>query len=180
MRHERSWCAAPPEPAKRARNIRARRLPGKQLGAASSRCTGWFNDIFDAKLVFDESSCTTIPDAFLTGEAGGSNTESSTIKCFDGKGALSGKLVVAAPEGRAVSHNGIDIIFKTTNYGPLGMSTVVVQKAWTLLEAGAISDAIEIGFDIDLPELNSVLRDTFNGEHMKLRHSLGFRIVRPW
>jgi len=56
----------------------------------------------------------------------------------------------------------------------------VVKKQWTLLEAGELSEAVEIGFDIDLPELKASLRDTFDGQFISLRHSIGFRIVRPW
>lgn len=135
---------------------------------------GWFNDIFDAKLSFDESCYTTTPDAFRAQQEPG-----ATIPCFDGKATVSGKLLVAAPEGRTISHNGIDIIFFTRLHHPEGTSDVVA-KVWTLLDAGSISEAVEVGFDIDLPELRSVLRDTFNGQHMSLRHSLGYRIVRPW
>jgi hypothetical protein len=63
-------------------------------------------------------------------------------------------------------------------YGPALESSVVVLKQWVLLEAGSIGSGIEVGFDIDLSELD--LRESFDGEHMGLRHTLGYRIVRPW
>ena len=100
------------------------------------------------------------------------------IKQFDGKGTISGKLYVAAPEGRTVSHNGIEIIFQSSCHSVQAV-TQVVNKAWTLLDAGDISGAIEIGFDVDLAEIK-VLRDSFNGQVCQLRHSLNYRIVRPW
>ena len=40
------------------------------------------------------------------------------------------------------------------------------------MEAGSISNAIEVGFDIDLSELN--LRDTFDGSVMSFRHTLAY------
>ena len=140
---------------------------------------GWFGDIFDAKLIFEESSYTTVPDTYERMHGTAPDRDRLTLKCFDGKGTISGKLLVAAPEGRAIGHRGIEISFQTLAYSPQQMSTVM-DKAWTLLEAGEISEAIEIGFDIDLPELRSVLRDTFDGDHLQLRHTIGFRIVRPW
>eukprot|EP00322_Chrysochromulina_rotalis_P028160 CAMPEP_0115852192 /NCGR_PEP_ID=MMETSP0287-20121206/12869_1 /TAXON_ID=412157 /ORGANISM="Chrysochromulina rotalis, Strain UIO044" /LENGTH=334 /DNA_ID=CAMNT_0003306245 /DNA_START=61 /DNA_END=1062 /DNA_ORIENTATION=- len=139
---------------------------------------GWFADIFEAKLQFEQGCYTTVPDAHVQRQ-GAEKSDRRTLKCFDGKGAISGKLLVAAPEGRAIGHNGIEIIFKTTTFAATTIFTVV-QKEWTLLEPGEISEAIEIGFDIDLPELKSVIRDTFDGEHMQVHHSISYRIVRPW
>jgi len=54
----------------------------------------------------------------------------------------------------------------------------VVLKKWVLLEAGSLSEPVEVAFDIDLSELE--LRDSFDGSNMCFRHAVGFRIVRPW
>jgi len=139
---------------------------------------GWINDIFDCKLEFEESCFTTIPDEHELVYTG---TEKE-IKCFDGKGAISGKLIIVPPEGREVSHNGVEIIFKSESDLFAGASSggpfEVVLKKWVLLEAGTIGEPIEVGFDIDLAELK--LRDSFVGNNMSFVHSIGYRIVRPW
>ena len=70
---------------------------------------GWFNDIFEAKFVFDSSGYTMVPDALESL----SNDKEVQMKCFDGKGAISGKLVIMPPEGRDITHNGVEIIFKS-------------------------------------------------------------------
>ena len=139
---------------------------------------GWLYDIFDAKLFFDDSTFTEVPDGFYAAVSPDSKAE--PLKAFDGKGAISGKLVVAPPEGREITHNGIEIIF-SSNAIPHAYRQeylTVVKKVWVLLEAGTIAEPIEVGFDIDLAEIG--LRDTFDGTIMSFRHTLGFRIVRPW
>ena len=54
----------------------------------------------------------------------------------------------------------------------------MINKTWVLLESGSISEPIECPFDVDLSELT--LRDTFDGMHMSFRHTLAYRVVRPW
>ena len=68
---------------------------------------GWINDIFTAKFEFEESSFTLIPDWF---EKASSGTDAQ-IKCFDGRGAITGKLVIVPPEGRDITHRGVEITF---------------------------------------------------------------------
>eukprot|EP00325_Prymnesiales_sp_UTEX-LB-985_P009330 CAMPEP_0174703588 /NCGR_PEP_ID=MMETSP1094-20130205/7477_1 /TAXON_ID=156173 /ORGANISM="Chrysochromulina brevifilum, Strain UTEX LB 985" /LENGTH=347 /DNA_ID=CAMNT_0015901531 /DNA_START=644 /DNA_END=1687 /DNA_ORIENTATION=+ len=136
---------------------------------------GWISDILDAKLEFEESSYTLMKDK-----------EGHEFKAFDGKGEISGKLLIAAPEGREIGHNGVEVTFQTNVIVPDIAVTpeAVMNKTWTLLEPGSISGdaAIEVGFDIQLLDKKamSVLRNTFFGTTMQVRHSLSFRIVRPW
>ena len=137
---------------------------------------GWLTDIFESHFVFEERSYTSIDDVWSLRRGA---RKPAQIKCFDGKGAISGKLFVAAPEGRTIGHNGIEITFKTYVHSAEVDAIEVVKKTWTLLEAGEIDGAVEISFDIDLLEIQS-LRDTFDGEHLSLRHCLTYRIVRPW
>lgn len=131
---------------------------------------GWLNDIFDAKLSFEEGSYMLVPDE---------NFEGRKIKSFDGLRCMSGKLVVSPPEGRDVSHRGIVIILKSVVSGGIGSSSEVLLKEWTLMEEGSLAEPVEVNFDIELAELAN-LRDTFHGAHMSLRHFIGYRIVRPW
>ena len=84
-------------------------------------------------------------------------TASGQIKSFDGTKQLSGRLVVGAPDERAVSHDGIEIILRTVARIHDGSTSdqeqTVMEKRWTLLEPGSISEPIEIPFDIDLSRL---------------------------
>jgi hypothetical protein len=132
----------------------------------------------EAKLVFDSSGYTMVKDRIAEVDGVGKNPQ---MKCFDGKGAVSGKLVIVPPEGREVGHNGVEIILRSYCHLIDSVDTFpgdVVCKKWVLLEAGSIAEPIEVAFDIDLSELD--LRDTFDGEKMCFRHMLGYRIVRPW
>ena len=56
----------------------------------------------------------------------------------------------------------------------------MVNKQWLLLEAGSLAEPTEVAFDVNLAELGSELRDSFDGETMCFRHVLGYRIARPW
>jgi len=131
---------------------------------------GWLNDIFDARLAFEEGSYTLVPDEDLNGKK---------VKSFDGLRCMSGKLIIAPPEGRDVSHRGVLIILKSVASTHSGLQTEVLRKEWTLMEEGSLAEAIEVGFDIELAEVAN-LRDTFKGDSMHLRHFIGYRIVRPW
>jgi len=137
---------------------------------------GWFNDIFVAKLEFEKSCYTLVADEHAKMHDG----KDEQIKLFDGKGAISGKLQITPPEGRDINHNGIEISFNSQSitFGAANPPGKTILKKWTLLEAGSINEPIEIGFDIDLSELN--LRDTFVGANMSFAHSVAYRIVRPW
>jgi hypothetical protein len=139
---------------------------------------GWFSDIFQARFVFEEH-CYTVVDDDASRIIEGIPAQ---IKCFDGKGSVSGKLQISPPEGRDVTHNGVEIMLKSTVlvHGATDVNgdRDVVRKRWVLLEAGTIGDTIEVSFDIDLSELK--LRDTFDGQKLLLRHALCYRIVRPW
>ena len=147
---------------------------------------GWVNDIFKAEFVFESSSYTLIDDDYCVRLAQAQNDKSvleqkvkPQVKCFDGRGALAGKLVITPPEGKDVSHNGVEITFTSTvdNFLETEEHDVIVKK-WVLLEPGSIAEPIEVTFDIDLSEIG--VRDTFTGAVMALRHSLNYRIVRPW
>jgi hypothetical protein len=142
---------------------------------------GWINDIFDAKLVFDSSGYTMVKDRIAEINGGG-EVKNPQMKCFDGKGAISGKLVIVPPEGREVGHNGVEIIFRSYCHLLDAIDTYtpgdVVCKKWVPLEAGEIGEPVEVAFDIDLSELD--LRDSFDGEKMCFRHVISYRIVRPW
>ena len=147
---------------------------------------GWVNDIFQAEFVFDESSYSLVDDDYsvhLARHTGSKALEGlkspPQVKCFDGRGGLTGKLVITPPEGREVSHNGVEITLTSTAVTWVDTQDYdVVVKKWVLLEPGAIAEPIEVSFDIDLAELG--LRDTFTGATMALRHALQYRIVRPW
>jgi len=150
-----------------------RRLGSIDIKRSMPGGPGWITDILDAKLDFEEGSYT-----WMDEQPGGRK-----IRAFDGKGQMSGKLFIAAPEGRTIGHNGVEITF--SSMADAGMAEeLAVQKTWTLLEPGTISgdEAIEVGFDIFLTDKQAmgVLRNTFIGSSMNLRHTLGFRIVRPW
>ena len=71
---------------------------------------GWLSDILDCELKFEESCYKEEPDVY----AKKMNDTDAMIKCFDGKGAISGKLIILPPEGRSITHNGVEIIFKST------------------------------------------------------------------
>ena len=151
----------------------ARVLPLTEPSSPPSRAaSGWFRNIFDAKLVLDPTLYTLVADPHYNIE----------VKHFDGRGAISGKLVVAAPEGRTVDHEGIEISFSTIVDNKADMQSTrgpAMLKTWTLLEPGEVTGAIEIPFDIDLTQIPQ-LRDSYDGEHIALRHVLSYRIVRPW
>ena len=151
----------------------ARVLPLTEPCSPPSRAaSGWFRNIFDAKLVLDPTLYTLVADPHYNIE----------VKHFDGRGAISGKLVVAAPEGRTVDHEGIEISFSTIVDNKNDMQSTrgpAMLKTWTLLEPGEVTGAIEIPFDIDLTQIPQ-LRDSYDGEHIHLRHILSYRIVRPW
>lgn len=135
---------------------------------------GWLSDIFDCQFVFDESSYTLVPNGceFLQ--------QAEKIKRFDGRGAISGKLIIVPPEGRDINHNGIEITLASNSLVAADMAATypVVFKTWVLLEAGNINEPIECPFDIDLSELK--LRDTFDGANMSFQHVISYRVIRPW
>ena len=108
---------------------------------------GWLNDIFECKFVFEDSCYKTVPDEHMTNFCG---RPDATIKCFDGRGAISGKLIVVPPEGRDVTHRGIEISLTSFSMltEPIDNNTAVdrlpvVLKTWVLLEAGSIDEPIE-------------------------------------
>lgn len=159
--------------------LRGARGPSPSERAYRPRDTGWIHDIFDTKLNFEKSQYTL---ASLHERQSDKEWDSSETKCFDGASSISGKLLVVAPTGREVSHNGIEVMFRSILIDKVnvdGQFEDVMLKTWTLLEAGSIKEAIEIPFDIDLTQLPQ-LRDSFDGEHMALRHVIAYRIVRPW
>jgi len=137
---------------------------------------GWIHDIFDAKLVFEEKGYDEVDDQYAIQHLG--IEKPPKVKAYDGKGGISGKLVIVPPEGKDVKHHGVLIILKSSSHGPFEERSVVLRE-WTLLEAGSIAEPLEVGFDLDLSEIDT-LRDTFTGNAMSLRHTLGYRIVRPW
>ena len=84
-----------------------------------------------------------------------------------------------ATRAARITRNGIEIIFSSNiPHAYRQEYLTVIKKVWVLLGAGTIARPIEVGFDIDLAEIG--LRDTFDGTIMSFRHTLGFRIVRPW
>ena len=100
------------------RHVRASSIIGRPqfFGSATSRRMGmvggpgWVSDIFDTKLVFEESCFSEVDDVFMTRFNGISDKK---IKCFDGRGAISGKLIIVPPEGREITHRGVEITFTT-------------------------------------------------------------------
>ena len=83
---------------------------------------GWLTDIFDCKFVFDHSCYTLVPDVFHKKQTG----DDAQMKSFDGRGAISGKLVVVPPEGRSISHNGIEITL-ASNTGACSLARRVLH-----------------------------------------------------
>ena len=103
---------------------------------------GWLNDIIDAKLAFEEQSYTVESDTY----AKAAEKRDAKIKNFDGRGAVAGKLMMTPPDGRSISHNGVEIIFKSTSIifgsGDMLEERDVVHKRWVLLEpAGSCAAA---------------------------------------
>ena len=79
---------------------------------------GWFSDILECKFVFDDSCYTLIKDDHAKAVSGADKK----LKAFDGRGAISGKLVVVPPEGRDITHNGIEIILTSNADGAAPLS----------------------------------------------------------
>lgn len=73
---------------------------------------GWLSDIFECKIVFEDSCYTTVEDEHQKSRSGG---EGAQIKCFDGRGAISGKLIVVPPESRDVTHRGIEVCLTSSS-----------------------------------------------------------------
>ena len=71
---------------------------------------GWFSDIFDVKLVFSDGF-TMVHDKVATVD--GEDEKEQQMKCFDGRGTVSGKLVIVPPDGRSIRHNGIVLTFRS-------------------------------------------------------------------
>ncbi|KAL1527195.1 hypothetical protein AB1Y20_015874 [Prymnesium parvum] len=128
---------------------------------------GWFNDIFTAKLEIDGSPATTI---------------SGASKSVDADKDLSGRLIVAPPDGRTVRHEGVQLVLKSVATLTLAVESVqakVMEKTFLLRPPGDVSETIEIPFSLDLAAILE-LRESYSSETLSLVHTLGYKIHRPW
>jgi hypothetical protein len=104
------------------------------------------------------------------------------LKAYDADGSLSGKLIVSAPSGRTTYHEGIEIVFTSTSACTAvagALEQKLIEKKWTLLDPGYISEAIEIPFDLDLSKMPDV-RENLTTVGMYVKNTIGFKIYRPW
>ena len=113
---------------------------------------GWFNDIFEAKFVFDSSGYTMVPDALESLV----NNKQVQMKCFDGRGTVSGKLVIVPPDGRSIRHNGIVLTFRSYCRAYKQTITHLRKTVFAMLNPNACATSL-ITIFVTLPVASSCL-----------------------